>query len=162
MSEKDAAWIQRSYMKRSRSGHKRSLAKKVTNMPNDTCFLGQFTRRFDSDGHLNLWCHQNLLLIEVRSRSGHKRSNFHINILCIKAHVSDSEVPQDSKYVISFLLRCVELPNIANKKIDAILFAIYIATKAKNRYLLENFACAYSTCRSLTYFSFSELKKKIL
>ena len=29
-----------------------------------------------------------------------------------KAHVSDTEFPQDSKYLISFLLRCEELPDI--------------------------------------------------
>ena len=62
----------------------------------------------------------------VRSRS----SNFQINIFAQEAHVSDSEYPQDSIYVISFLLRCVELTNIGSQKIiDAMPCSLYIAIK---------------------------------
>ena len=35
---------------------------------------------------------------------------------CIKAHFPDSKFPQDSRYSFSFLLRCVELPEIESQK----------------------------------------------
>ena len=56
--------------------------------------------------------------VEVRS----KDAKFPKQYLAHKAHVSDSEFPHDSEYVVRFLLRCVELPNIASQKIDVILF----------------------------------------
>ena len=52
--------------------------------------------------------------------SGQVRSNFEINIIAFKVNVSDSELPQDSKYAnmdpnmdSGFLLRRLELPKIA-------------------------------------------------
>ena len=42
------------------------------------------------------------------------RSNFQINIFIRKTHVACSELPEDSKYVICFPVRCVELSKIAN------------------------------------------------
>ena len=83
---------------------------------------------------LTLWCHQSLLITEVRSRSGQKGqfanqyfctrstrsqvkgANFQIDIFAQEAHVSDSEFPQDFKYFITFLLWCVEVTNIASQK----------------------------------------------
>ena len=47
---------------------------------------------------------------------GQTRSNFEINISAFKAHVSDSNFPQDSKYSFSFLLQYLETPNIGSKK----------------------------------------------
>ena len=41
------------------------------------------------------------------------RSNFPISIFTYKAHATDLELPQHSKYVMSFLLRCLKLPKIA-------------------------------------------------
>ena len=66
---------------------------------------------------------------QVKVRS--KRSIFQINIFAQEAHVSDSEFPLDSKFVIGFLLRFVELPNIANQKIDVKPFPLYIAIKSQ-------------------------------
>ena len=47
----------------------------------------------------------------------------------------DSEFLQNFKYVISFVLRFVELPNIGSKKKLTCLFAIYCYENSKNRYL---------------------------
>ena len=55
-----------------------------------------------------------------------------------KKHIPDSELLQDFKFVISFLLRFLEFPNIGSKKMTC-FFAIYCYENAKNRYL-EN-AC---------------------
>ena len=86
-------------------------------------------------------------------------SNFKINIFALKAEISDSEFPQDSKYVICFNLRYVELPNIASHKINVIVFALYVAVKkAKNRNFLKA-AFAYSTCSPLTHCTFYEFHK---
>ena len=57
---------------------------------------------------------------QVKVRS--KDVKFPNQYLAHKTHVSDSEFPQDSKYVVRFLLWFVELPYIASQKIDAILF----------------------------------------
>ena len=50
------------------------------------------------------------------------RPNFQINIFTQKAHVSCSEISQDSQYVISFLVRCGELRKIASQKMASSIF----------------------------------------
>ena len=86
-------------------------------MPCDTYFLGHVARRyrwqqsFDPMASLSL-------TFGCRAGQGKvkARSNIQINIFTQKAHVSCSDFPQDSKYVISFLVRCGELQKIASKK----------------------------------------------
>ena len=82
---------------------------------------------------------------QVKTRS---KAQIVKSIFLHKKHILDSEFLQDFKYVISFLLRFVELPNIGSKIVD-MLFAVYCYENAKNIYL-EN-ACSYSQCSSLIY-----------
>ena len=73
----------------------------------------------DSDSHLTLWNYPARFLTEGRSRSAQIMWKFQINIFTQKC-VPRSKFPQDSKYVISALLRCDELRE--NHKNDVITF----------------------------------------
>ena len=70
------------------------------------------------------------------------RSNFHINILEQKAHVSCLEFPQDSKYDITFPLRCGELWKIASQKMASHFFAMYIT----NTFFIRNIGFVCGNC----------------
>ena len=93
----------------------------------DTSFLGQFVSIM-----MFIWRYDVIRLdwtAEVRSMSGQISSNFEINIFAFNAHVCDSECSQDSKYVISCLLRWLEIPKNASPKNDVTSFSWYIALK---------------------------------
>ena len=103
---------------------------KVTNTPCDTCFLDHVARRYRWQKSFDPMTSTNLTFdsgqVKVRSRSG--QGQVILSNQCFftqKAHVSCSEFPQDSKYVISFLVRCVEPPEIASKKWRHQFLAIY-------------------------------------
>ena len=61
----------------------------------------------------------------------------------------DSEFLQNFKYVNSFVLRFVELPNLGSKKKWHALL-LYIAMKTPKIDILKN-TCSYSECSSLIY-----------
>ena len=138
MSRKDTAWVQRSFFKRSRSGHKESLKIDVTTHKHAVRHMLSWVILhlvIDSDVYLTIGRRQTWLLTEVRRRSGQMKSNFSKRHFCIqKTHVSDSECPQDSKYVIRFLLQCAELPKIGSrKKCRDTFFSIHCYKNVKNR-----------------------------
>ena len=69
-------------------------------------------------------------MAEVRSILGRLRS-----FLAFNAYVSDPEFPQDSKYVFSFLMQCLELPKNASQNMMPYPFDIKYYKSAKNRYI---------------------------
>ena len=78
---------------------------KVTNMPCDTCLLGHFARRYRWQQSFDPMTSPDRTFDAGQAKV---RSNFEINIFTQKVHVSCPEFPQDSKYVIIFLVRCEE------------------------------------------------------
>ena len=70
--------------------------------------------------------YQSLVLTEFRSRSGKKGQIFK-SIFLHNRHMflTQSSLRIPNTYVMSFILRCVELPSSASQKITSYFFAIY-------------------------------------
>ena len=112
----------------------------------------------DSDGHLNLLRHQNLLLMEIRSRSGQK-SQILKSIFLHKKHMMLTKnflkIPNMSFVFIYDVQNSQTLP----VKILTSYFLRYILLLKSHIYIyiyiyIYNFACAYSTCSPLTCYIF--------
>ena len=150
MSEKDATWVQRSYLKTSMV--KVRSQKFTRRQKSETCratqvFLVILHVEIDSDDHLTLWRHQCLLLTEVRSRS-----DFEVNIFFHKS--TNFWLTISSWYqIFNSSLRCVEL-QISQVKNDATLFPLYFPLKTPKTDIFLKISCAHSTCSSLTYCTF--------
>ena len=141
MSKKGSAWLQRSYLKRSRSrsGRRRSLKIKVASMQGDTCFLDHFARgyRFDSDGHLALWRHPTCPSMEVRSRSGQLRTNF--DFFHIK-HIFPAQSFLGIPNMPLFLSMITRTPNMKVKMASCVSCKKKICKNVKNRDVIWSWA----------------------
>ena len=75
---------------------------------------------FDGDTHFHIWP-------KVRSSLGQKRSNFKKSKFPFKTYLSCPVLSQDSKNVICFVVRQIEIPKIKCKKVTSLPLLGYCA-----------------------------------
>ena len=97
---------------------------KVTNMLCDASFLGYFASRYRWWQSFDPMTSCNLTFDGGRVKDRSNKVKFSNQYFTQKTHISCSEFPQDSKYAISFLLRCVERRKTASQKRRYRFFAI--------------------------------------
>ena len=89
---------------------------------------------------------------QLQVKLGQIRSNFKIQNFLTKICLSCADLSQDSKNVIYFYVRQLEMPKNAFQKCDVITFTCFLAiAQAKTKILLWNFVCVLFVCISITY-----------
>ena len=129
------------------AGHNRSLKKKFQSSVRQM-LSGPFW--LNGGVHLTLWHHFTWMLAVVRPISGQFRPNFEINIFAFHAHFNDSEFPQNSKYALTSLLQCLELPETSTKKMAPYLFVMKCYKKTPKMGIFLKFGM----CIVPTYYRF--------
>ena len=97
---------------------------KVTNMPCDTCFLGNVARRYRWWPSFDPLTSSNLNFdggqVKVRSNKVTFSNQYFLQKKYIFLALNFLKFPHDSRYVISFLLQSVELRKVASQKMTSV------------------------------------------
>ena len=92
---------------------------------------------------------------QLQVKLGQIRSNFKIRNFLTKIYLSCADLSQDSKNVIYFYVRQLEMPKNAFQKCDVITFTCFLAiAQAKTKILLWNFVCVLFVCIPIIYSGF--------
>ena len=89
---------------------------------------------------------------QLQVKLGPIRSNFEITNFLTKTCRTCADLSQNSKYVIYFYVRQIEMQKLAFQKCDVITFTCFLGiAQAKTKILLWNFVCVLFVCISITH-----------